>query len=57
MINQKDDVIKILSGGLGEGMNRNNYQERVNTAIAATGYLSRRLIEIYEKQDKARGEQ
>lgn len=54
MIEHKNDVIKILSGGLGEGMDKHNYEERVNTAIAATCYLSKRILKIYEK---ARGKQ
>lgn len=41
-------AIEILSGGLGEGMNDRNYQERVNVAIKASGYLRKTLADLYE---------
>lgn len=50
LIEHKEDVIKLLSGGLGEGMTTQNYESRVNAAIAATSYAHQRLLKIYSSK-------
>lgn len=44
----KDEAIKILSGGLGEGMCESNVHDKVDVAIMAATLLVRKLRKMYE---------
>lgn len=51
-----DAALKILSGGLGDGMDPTNIKERVEVAIAAAGLLANKVNQMY-KQDDENGNQ
>lgn len=50
-INHKRDALQILSGGLSEGMNTHNVEEKVSAAICASSLLVRKLNKLYESED------
>lgn len=49
----REDALKILSGGLGEGMNLSNFKERVEIAVMATSYLVNTINSIYESKGES----
>ncbi|CAH9011526.1 hypothetical protein VP191E371_P0009 [Vibrio phage 191E37-1] len=53
----RDDALKILSGGLGEGMNEYNFKSKVDAAIMATSYLVNSINSIYEPKLNQEGEE